>query len=763
MPATGSRRPSARSASARARSGSKRSNRVVRRPVALEALEEEGRKLGRLQPLCIEPSPQFRDRREREVVVERHARSLGPRSGPRGPTWTGFGALGARTLTRRMATPLLETKLYAPRRRRISCRGRAWSTLLDRGARREADARLGARRASARRRSSPSGSRPTRAAAQPRGSRSTPATTTPASFWSYVVAALQTAASRASAPARSRCCESRSRLAGRRRSPRSSTTSPRVPGRRRARARRLPRRSTSPRSTTGMAFLLDHLPPNVHVVIATRADPPLPARAAAGAGRAGRDPRGRPAVHARRGRGLPQRRDGPRLTPATSRRSRRGPRAGSRRCSSRPCRCRAATTSPRSSRGSPATTATSSTTSSRRSCSASPSAVRAFLLRDLDPRSADAARCATPSPARTAARRRSRRSTGRTCSSSRSTIGGAGTATTTCSPTCSAPGCSTSSRSVVPELHRRASAWFEADGEPAEAIRHALAARRLRAGRGPHRAGDPATLRRDRQEADAAALARRAPGRGHPRPARCWRSSTSGAPDVDGRRSTGSRRCWPRAERSAATRRSESRRAAGHGRRRRGGVPRPARRRSPSIAPACPAARRRRRHDRPRPRGRSSSPARTTTSDAAARPPARAGLLDDAAISTRVPAGIAAAWPASNAAGFGPTSSAAHHPGGHPDRAGPARRRAAALRARAWSSRPAPGGHRCAARPTCTSGLSEILARAERPRGARSTSREPRSWATRTACPQNPYRWRVALARIRQAEGELDEARRAAR
>ena len=47
----------------------------------------------------------------------------------------------------------------------------------------------------------------------------------------------------------------------------------------------------------GMAFLLDHLPPWLHVVIASRTDPALPLARMAGARRAGRDPRGRTALH----------------------------------------------------------------------------------------------------------------------------------------------------------------------------------------------------------------------------------------------------------------------------------------------------------------------------------------------------------------------------------------------------------------------------------------------------------------------------------
>ena len=63
-----------------------------------------------------------------------------------------------------------------------------------------------------------------------------------------------------------------------------------------------------------------------------------------------------------------------------------------------------------------------------------------------------------------------------TCSWSRSTTGASGTATTTCSPTCCRRGCSTSSPTWCRELHRRASDWYEQNGEPAVAIDHALAA-----------------------------------------------------------------------------------------------------------------------------------------------------------------------------------------------------------------------------------------------------------------------------------------------
>ena len=91
-----------------------------------------------------------------------------------------------------------------------------------------------------------------------------------------------------------------------------------------------------PDVAAGMTFLVDHLPPQLQLVISTRADPALPAVAAAGPRRAGRGPRGRPALRRRRGRRLPQRPQRPRADRRRrSRRSRSAPRAGWRRSSSR--------------------------------------------------------------------------------------------------------------------------------------------------------------------------------------------------------------------------------------------------------------------------------------------------------------------------------------------------------------------------------------------------------------------------------------------
>jgi hypothetical protein len=96
----------------------------------------------------------------------------------------------------------------------------------------------------------------------------------------------------------------------------------------------------------GMAFLLDHLPPRLHVVIAGRADPALPlARLRA--------------------------------------RWRDAPRAGSPRSSWRRSRCKGETTSPASLPASRGTIVTSSTTWSRRCCSVSPVVSRPSCCRPL--------------------------------------------------------------------------------------------------------------------------------------------------------------------------------------------------------------------------------------------------------------------------------------------------------------------------------------------------------------------------------------------
>ena len=146
----------------------------------------------------------------------------------------------------------------------------------------------------------------------------------------------------------------------------------------------------------GMTFLLEHLPPQVHVVLSTRADP-RPATGAAG-GRAASWSRSAPPTCASRPRRQPRtstRRRGWASPQRTSRSWRNAPRGGSPRCSSPRCRSRDATTSPASSPGSPGTTGTSSTTWSRRCW-------RINLTRFAS--SCSTRRCSTGSPGRCATR-----------------------------------------------------------------------------------------------------------------------------------------------------------------------------------------------------------------------------------------------------------------------------------------------------------------------------------------------------------------------
>ena len=59
----------------------------------------------------------------------------------------------------------------------------------------------------------------------------------------------------------------------------------------------------------------------------------------------------------------------------------------------------------------------------------------------------------------------------------------AGGATTTCSPTCSAPACRPNSPAGCAQLHRNAAAWYEEHGLADDAIRHAVAAGEMTSGR----------------------------------------------------------------------------------------------------------------------------------------------------------------------------------------------------------------------------------------------------------------------------------------
>ena len=308
-----------------------------------------------------------------------------------------------------------------------------------------------------------------------------------------------------------------------------------------------------------------------------------------------------------------------------------------------------------------------------------------------------------PSPARTAARRCWRRWTAATCSWSRSTTAASGTATTTSSPTCCGRTCWTSSPTDVADLHRRASDWYEQNGERSEAIRHALAAEDF------ERAADLVELAMPGAAPEpagghAARLARGAPRRGAPASGRCSASRTPG-------------RCC-RAASSRASRPACGTPSGGWTRRRteRPDAPRPGwsswTRRSSAVCPgaiavyragAGPGSRRRGRHRDARPAGARPRRPRTTISAAAA----AAGAAGAGVLGERGPRGGA---PVVRRRHGESAAGRAHRrrprlrdrPGGHPDRAGSSRRRDAHLRAGA-AARDRAGRRRCCGeRRTCT-------------------------------------------------------------
>ena len=104
-----------------------------------------------------------------------------------------------------------------------------------------------------------------------------------------------------------------------------------------------------------------------------------------------------------------------------------------------------------------------------------PEQVREFLLETSVLERLSPAACATRSPAGTTARRCWSKWSRRACSWCRWMRFAAGGVTTTCSPTCSAPACSEQPGRVA-ALHRAAAAWYEEHGLADDAVGHALAA-----------------------------------------------------------------------------------------------------------------------------------------------------------------------------------------------------------------------------------------------------------------------------------------------
>ena len=237
----------------------------------------------------------------------------------------------------------------------------------------------------------------------------------------------------------------------------------------------------APRSTSSVAFLLDHLPPQLRLVIATPCRPAAAARLACGrrasCSRCGpptcASPPRKPASYLNDAMGLSLDRRGRRRARSPNRGVDRRPPAG-RAVDAGPRRSR-----PRSSPSSPATTGSSSTTSPTRCSSARPPRCRT---------SCSTPRSWTGSPARSAhavtgdARREGDARAARPIQPvprRRSTIADAGTATTTSSPTCSAARLLDEDPERVARAAPAGERLVRANDDPPEPIAHALAGHRL--------------------------------------------------------------------------------------------------------------------------------------------------------------------------------------------------------------------------------------------------------------------------------------------
>ena len=173
-----------------------------------------------------------------------------------------------------------------------------------------------------------------------------------------------------------------------------------------------------------------------------------------------------------------------------------------------------------------------------------------------------------------------------------------------------------------------------------------------------------------------------------------------------------------------------------------------------------PAPRRRRRHDGPRPAGARPRRRGRPSRRGAAPPRCSASPTGPTGTSRPRTARTPRPWRASRRPATSPTCSAcAITPGRHPDRAGPAARRDAHLRAGPAGRDRATGRRRCAGRRTCTWHRARSLRERDDLGGRRrSTCARAGSWARRTACRRTPIARASPWPAIRQAEGDLDGA-----
>ena len=227
-----------------------------------------------------------------------------------------------------------------------------------------------------------------------------------------------------------------------------------------------------------LGFLLEHRPPGLHLVLASRSDPPLALARLRGRGQLAELRAAELRFTADEAAALLQQGAAgsgaalPETAVAALAARTEGWAAGLQLAA---CRCAGSPMPPGSWPRSPAATATCWTSWPRRCSSSRASRCARSCWR---PRCWSGCRgsCATRSPAGPAARRCWSRSSGRGCSWCRWMRCAAGGATTTCSPTCSAPACSRNSPAGSAQLHRNAAAWYEEHGLADDAIRHAVAA-----------------------------------------------------------------------------------------------------------------------------------------------------------------------------------------------------------------------------------------------------------------------------------------------
>ena len=593
-----------------------------------------------------------------------------------------------------MASPLLETKLHVPRRRRGLVARPRLSERLDRRA--ESALTLV---------SAPAGFGKTTLltewlAAAPADGRSAAwlsldqRDNDPALFWTYLIAALQTGGARGR---RGRALAAAVAPAADRGGPRHAAQRPQRRQRRcRAGARRLPpdRRARRPGR--------DGLPAGAPAATDPPGDrrprrPGAAAGAAAGAWRARRDPRRRSALHPRRGRGVPQRGDGAGADGA----GRRGAGGADRRLDRRAAAGGALDAGARRRRRLHRRLRRGRPVHRRlpgRGGPAAPARTGPGLpAADLHPGPAERPAVRCRHRAGPAARPSWRRWSGPTCSWSRSTTAAAGTATTTSSPTCCRRTCWTSSPTTFPTCtagratgtsrtasrpRRSATRWPREDFErAADLVELAI----------PETAPEPAG-------GHAAPLAGGAARRGGPDQAGAQRRLCRVAPGRGARSRASRRGCgtpsggWTR------------RRSGGDGGRGRGAVPRASRRRSRCTAPARPGPRRCGRHHGPRPARAGPASARTTMSRAGRQPPCWDSPSGRAGTSRPRTGWYADAAASLEQAGYlSDVLGLRDRAGRHPDRPGPSPRGDAQLRAGTAAGDRARPARRCGEPRTCTS------------------------------------------------------------